>query len=194
MSDAGPQALQVAGLVFDVLERLGVRYQLGGSLASTIHGVPRQTHDVDVVAELRSEHAAALAAALGDAFYLDPERIRHAVATGTSCNLIHLASGVKIDLFPLGETPFDQEELARSQRVELGDPPRAVPVKSPEDTVLRKLLWFRAGGEVSDRQWSDVVGVLRTQGAQLDAGYLDRQAASLGVAGLLARARREAVP
>jgi hypothetical protein len=64
-----------------------------------------------------------------------------------------------------------------------------VVVKSPEDTVLRKLLWYREGDGISDRQWNDVIGVLRAQGARLDRDYLERWAAELGVADLLARAR-----
>jgi hypothetical protein len=63
-----------------------------------------------------------------------------------------------------------------------------VPVKSPEDTLLRKLAWYRLGGEVSERQWNDVLGVLRAQGARLDLAHLHAWGETLGVADLLARA------
>jgi hypothetical protein len=110
---------------------------------------------------------------------------------GRPCNLIHLDSGVKIDLHPKGDQPFDELELARSQIVELGDPTRPTPVKSAEDTVLRKLDWFRRGGEASDRQWTDVLAVLRTQGDRLDHDYMRVQAETLGIGDLLSSALGE---
>jgi hypothetical protein len=185
MTPREPEALLVAFQVLDVLEELDVRHQLGGSYASAIHGIPRQTHDVDIVVDLAPQHVATLSERLGDTFYLDGDTILSAIESRRPCNLIHLASGVKIDLFPKGEQPFDELELARSLMLELGDPPRPTPVKSAEDTVLRKLDWFRRGGEVSERQWSDVLGILRTQGDRLDFDYMRDQARALGVDELL---------
>jgi hypothetical protein len=191
MTPREPEALRVAFEVLDLLEELGCRHQLGGSYASSIHGIPRQTHDIDLVVELEPIHADAIAKHLGDRFYLDADAIRSAIEQGRPCNLIHLDSGVKIDLHPKGDQPFDELELARSQIVELGDPARPTPVKSAEDTVLRKLDWFRRGGEVSDRQWSDILAVLRTQGDRLDRGYMQAQAEALGIADLLSSALSE---
>ncbi|MGB3564771.1 MAG: hypothetical protein WBH85_11675 [Thermoanaerobaculia bacterium] len=185
MTPREPEALRVAFEVLDLLQELGCRHQLGGSYASSIHGIPRQTHDVDVIVELEPLHADALAERLGDRFYLDADAIRSAIEKGRPCNLIHLGSGVKIDLFPKGDQPFDELELARSQVIELGDPPRPTPVKSAEDSVLRKLDWFRREGEVSDRQWFDILAVLRTQDDRLDREYMRAQAETLGVADLL---------
>jgi len=91
----------------------------------------------------------------------------------------------------LREEPFDASEFARRRSVEVR-PGRRLFVKSPEDTVLRKLLWYRQGGEVSERQWRDVVEVLRQSRAVLDVAYLDAWAGRLGVEGLLERARGEA--
>jgi hypothetical protein len=185
MTPRDPEALRVAFLVLDALEALRVRHHLGGSYASSIHGAPRQTQDVDVVAELAAGQVDALAAQLESAFYLDREAIRTAVLRGTSVNLIHHASGVKIDLFAKGRGAFDEEELARSVVVPLGTPPRPTPVKSAEDTILRKLEWYRRGGKVSERQWGDVLAVLRAQADRLDLGYLRARAADLAVGGLL---------
>lgn len=191
MTPREPEALRVAFEVLDLLEELGCRHQLGGSYASSIHGIPRQTHDIDLVVELELQHADALAERLSDRFYLDADAIRSAIKDDRPCNLVHLDSGVKIDLHPKGNQPFDELELARSQIVDLGDPPRPTPVKSAEDTVLRKLEWFRRGGEVSDRQWSDVLAVLRTQGDRLDRAYMQAQAKALGITDLLSSALRE---
>jgi len=191
MTPREPEALRVAFEVLDLLEELGCRHQLGCSYASSIHGIPRQTHDIDLVVELEPKHAATLAERLGDRFYLEADAIRSAIEQGRPCSLIHLASGVKVDLFPMGNQPFDELELARSQVIEIGEPPRPTPIKSAEDTVLRKLDWFRRGGEVSDRQWSDVLAVLRTQGDRLDRAHMRTQAEALGIADLLSSALSE---
>ena len=187
MSPRAPDALAVALAVIDVLDELGVRYQIGGSFASSLHGVPRQTNDVDLVVDLDAAAARRLAERLESTFYLDLDRLLRATTRRSSANLIHLASGVKVDLFVVDRHGFAARELARSVKVALPDQAREVAVKSPEDTVLRKLLWFREGGEVSDRQWSDVAGVIAAQGELLDLEYLWRQAAELGVDDLLAR-------
>ena len=112
------------------------------------------------------------AASLAAAYYLDEGRIRHAVAHRRSFNLIHLESMFKVDIFVSKGRPFDQSALARAEPHPLG-PDRAtrpVLVASPEDTILAKLEWYRAGGETSERQWSDILGVLRTKHATLERG------------------------
>lgn len=188
--------LTALGPVIRALEELGVRYYLGGSLASSVHGVPRASIDADLVAELRREHVDLLLVRLGGAYYADQERARAAVDRRRSFNLIHLGTMFKVDVFVAGDRPFDRLALERAQPEVLGDPPEAprVPMASREDTVLAKLEWFRAGGEVSDRQWADVVGVLKAGWTLLDHGHLERWAAALGVLDLLERARREAEP
>lgn len=168
---------------------LGVRYYLGGSIASSAHGIARASLDADVVVALRPHHVDPLVARLADDYYIPVDRLRSAVAAGTSCNFIHLATMFKIDVFVSPGRPFDIEAAARAQEYsidETADAPR-FPVASPEDTVLAKLEWFRRGGETSERQWSDVVGVLRVT-PDVDRTYLEQWAASLGVADLLQRA------
>jgi len=93
------EQIAVTLLVIDALEKLGVRYLIGGSLASAIYGVPRATMDADLVADLRVEHAEALARALADAFYVDAEMIRDAVRQQRSFNVIHLETAFKVDVF-----------------------------------------------------------------------------------------------
>ena len=179
--------------VLDALERLGVRHHLGGSYASSIHGLPRQTRDADLVVDLKPTTVPLLAAALRPTFYLDEDRMRQAVSRRSSVNLIHLATGFKVDLFVKGDGPFDDLELARSRPADLpGTAERQVPVASAEDTILRKLLWFKAGGGTSERQWLDVLGILKVQHGSLDDEYLAEWATELDVRELLERALREA--
>lgn len=188
-----PSSLAVVLQVIAVLEELGVKYHLGGSFAAAVHGVPRQTRDADVVVDLDAGKAAQLVEDLQTDFYVDPNAAAAAVARRGTFNAIHFATGFKVDFFVTGMEGFDAAELQRSElHMIVVDPPRSAYVKSAEDTVLRKLQWFRDGGEVSDRQWTDVLGILLTQGGRLDEGYLRRWADALGLADLLDRALREA--
>jgi hypothetical protein len=188
MTPSDPEGLRVAFLVLEVLERLGVAYHLGGSYASAIHGIPRQTHDVDLVVDLPGGRIPDLVRALAGEFYVDEEAVARAVKERGSCNLVHHATGIKVDLFVKGAAPFDAAEFDRKIAVRLGDvDPHEVFVKSAEDTLLRKLLWYRLGGEVSDRQWEDVRGILNVQGERLDKAYLNDWADRLGLRDLLDR-------
>ncbi len=185
--------LAVVVQVIDILDGLSIPYHLGGSFASTIHGVPRQTGDVDIVVDLSPEAGRQLAASLAGDFYVDESVVADAVSQKTSFNAIHLTSGFKVDFFVAGDQQFDRVELQRSIREQIVvDPPRWAAVKSAEDIVLRKLQWFKEGGGVSDRQWKDLLGVLKAQEDRLDALYLDEWARRLGLSELLATARAEA--
>jgi hypothetical protein len=108
-------------------------------------------------------------------------------------NLIHLATMLKVDVYVLTPRPFDRASFDRRVSV-VFDPTRgrAFKVDTAEDAVLHKLEWCRAGGEVSDRQWNDLVGVLKVQSAALDLVYMRRWAAVLDVEALLDRALAEA--
>lgn len=188
MNPETPEALRVALIVIGALDDMGVRYHLGGSYASSIHGIPRQTQDIDLVVDLAPDTAVELAARLSADFYVNADTAREAAHRKTSFNLVHLGSGIKVDVFILGRTPFDLEEFRRPRPERIAiDPEAIVYVKSPEDTILRKLLWYRMGGEASDRQWTDVLGIARTQGDRLDREYLSRWALQLGIDDLLKR-------
>jgi hypothetical protein len=187
------EQIAVTMMVADALDALGVPYAIGGSFASALHGVMRATMDADLVADLRLEHTDLLAQALGSAFYADVEMMRDAVRRHSSFNLIHLETTFKVDVFVAKPRTFDRSQLDRRQLYLLSeDPERYAYVISAEDIILSKLEWYRIGGEVSDRQWRDVLGVLKVQGDRLDRDYLRRMATELKVADLLERAFGEA--
>ena len=172
-------------------ERTGVEYFLGGSLASSWQGEPRATNDIDFVVAMSEPDVAPFADALGGAFLVDAPALRQAVRERRAWNLLHLPTLTKVDLIMRGGGAYDASEFERRERIEFRQGERLF-VKRPEDTVLRKLLWYREGGGVSERQWRDVIGVLRHSAAMLDSSYLDRWSRELALDDLLGKARREA--
>ena len=183
-----PDILGVALQCAEAFERVGTGYFLGGSLASSLQGEPRATNDIDFVVDLRLPQLEPLARELGEDFDIDGESLREAVARRGSWNIFHLPSVTKVDLFLLGAGAFDVSEFSRRRRVVLTEEGRGLFIKSPEDSVVRKLLWFRQGGESSSTQWRDIIQILRLARGELDLSYIDTWAKSLNLDGLLARA------
>jgi hypothetical protein len=184
-----PDLVEALRPVLSVLGDLGVRHFVGGSIASSAHGVARASLDVDVVAELEAVHVARFVAALQGAYYVDAARVRAAVENRRSFNLIHLATMFKVDVFVSRNRPFDLSAFQRAGTAAPGPglESQSIPVASAEDVLLAKLEWYRRGGEVSERQWDDVVGIVRVGRGALDVDYLRRWAAPLGVEVLLER-------
>jgi hypothetical protein len=188
-----PEPIAVTLLVIEALDDLGVPYLIGGSLASAVYGVPRATMDADLVADLRLEHAEQLARSLGNAFYLEIESIREAIRRHSSFNVIHMETMFKLDIFVPKRRPFDAAQLARRRPVVVAaDPQRTAYFASAEDSILTKLEWYRVGGQVSERQWRDVMGILKAQSNRLDLAYMRQWAVPLNVADLLEQALGEA--
>lgn len=174
--------------LLEVLDRMEIRYEVGGSTASSVHGLPRTTLNVDLVVDMKAEQIDAFAAELSDEFYADASLMREAFARGRAANLIHLGTAWKFDLFPLRDDEYSRVEFGRRAfRVVRPDGGEAIEcaVASAEDTILRKLEWYRAGGETSERPWNDLRGVCRACGEALDAAYLRLWAGHLEVSGLL---------
>ena len=188
------EATRITLLVTQTLEALGIPYAVGGSLASSLHGVMRSTLDVDIVADMRLEHIQPLVAALSKEFYADDEMMRDAIEHQISFNLIHYETAFKGDIFIRKARAFDQMQLERRRMSVIAtDPEQSVYVTSPEDVILSKLEWYRMGGEVSDRQWRDIIGVLKTREGELDLDYLRKWANELKVTDLLERALHESI-
>lgn len=186
------EALQATLLVTNLLDELGIPYVIGGSMASIIHGMLRTTMDVDIVANIQPEQVSSFVSGLQDAFYADEQMIRQAIQRQSSFNLIHLSTMFKVDIFIPKSRPFDQQQLGRRVAEQIDpDSNEQIWVLSAEDIVLAKLDWFRLGGEVSERQWRDILGVLKTQQDALDIDYLKQWAQALGVVDLMERALEE---
>lgn len=184
-------SLDVALRVGAALESVGCPYFVGGSVASSLHGEPRATNDIDLVIAMSPLRVPLFAQALGPDFEVDHDMLRDALRRRSCANIFYLPWVTKVDLFGLGDTPYDEIEFERRQRIQVRSSGEQLFVKSPEDTVLRKLLWFREGGEVSNKQWRDVLEVLRISGHLLDSAYLQTWAGRLRVDDLLRRAHVE---
>jgi hypothetical protein len=182
--------------LLEVLDLLEIRYQVVGSLASSMHGIPCATMDGDLAVNLRADQVEEFAAKLKADFYADPEMIKEALARRRSFNLIHYSSAFKFDIFPLLDDNYSQTQFNRRQFAEttsLGDPIKCA-VATAEDTVLNKLRCYRVGGDTSERQWNDLRGILQVSGSRLDLAYLNTWAPQLGVADLLERLLHEGTP
>ncbi len=179
--------------VIEALDCLQIPSMVTGSLAAAIYGVSRSTQDADLVADLRPGDGARIAAELGGDFYLDADSAEEAIVRRTAFSVIYSPEVFKVDLFPVGGRPYDWQAFGRRTWKPFGlEPPRSAFIESPEDLVLSKLRWYRLGGEVSDQQWRDILGVLKVQAGALDLDYLHRWAGEETVLDLLDRALREA--
>ena len=189
------EPIEVTLVVTGVFERLGVSYLIGGSLASALYGMVRTTQDSDIIAEMRPEHIQPFVSALEADFYVDQEMIAESIQRNSSFNIIHRDTIFKVDVFIPRPRPFLKSQLARARRQTFTFG-KEVSAKfaSPEDTILSKLEWYRMGGEASDRQWRDILGVLKTKAGDIDLEYLHQWARELKVSDLLARALAQAAP
>lgn len=183
------EPVEVTLKVTTVLEHLAIPYLIGGSLASALYGMVRTTQDADIVAKMQPEHLQLFVSALKDEFHLDDEMIAAAIQHNTSFNIIHRETMFKVDVFIPHSRPFLRSQLARAQRQTFTfETEVSAKFASPEDTILAKLEWYRLGGEISERQWRDILGVLKTRAGELDFGYLQKWAEELKLSDLLKRA------
>lgn len=185
------EPVEVTLKVTAVFEKLGVSYFIGGSMASALYGMVRTTQDSDIIAEMRPEHLKPFVSALQNEFYVDDEMIAEAVRRQSSFNIIHRESMFKVDVFIPRLSPFLQSQLARAQRQTFYfETEVSAKFASSEDTILSKLELYRRGGEVSEQQWRDVLGVLKTRAGEIDLDYLRKWASELNIGDLLERALR----
>jgi hypothetical protein len=180
-------------LLAAALDRLAVPYAVVGSVASSARGSYRATEDIDLLARISPQQLAQLALALGQDWYADADQIRDALSAGRAFNVIYIPFSQKVDIFPVKDD-FSLAQLEHATRLPvpaLGSGAE-YPVSTSEDIVLAKLQWYRAGGETSERQWTDILKVIVAT-PNMDWAYVESWARRLGVDELLARARAVAV-
>ncbi len=186
------EMIQALRPVVKLLEVLGVEYFIGGSVASGVYGVARTTLDVDVVANLTAAHVAQLVQTLSNDYYVSENMAREAVAKQSCFNVIHLATSYKVDLFVSANNDYDRQAMSRRALVRIGSGDGLITlVASLEDMILSKLRWYRLGNEVSERQWNDVIQMMKIQKSRLDIVYLRQWSGDLNVNDLLDRALAE---
>lgn len=186
--------IEIVAEVTGRLERLGVLYAVGGSVASSAWGQMRQTNDADIAIQLANSDVDALTSTFGEPFFISRDELNEALSSTAefrSVQLLHMDEAFKIDLFLLHAGEYESTELERARSIDIV-PGAAVRFSAPENVILAKLRWFVLGNQVSDRQWNDIVTVLEVQAGKLDEPYLARWALHFGVAELLERARCQA--
>jgi len=176
-----------------VFEEFSVPYYIGGSLASSVYGIARATIDVDLVARIAAHHIGTLKSRLQDEYYVDEVMIAEAVEHCSSFNLIHLETSIKIDVFIQADEVYPRTAMDRRRADTLSEKqtPREVFFCSTEDIILNKLQWYESGNRASERQWLDVLGVIKVQADSLDKEYLKRWSKELGIFELLLDAFRD---
>jgi hypothetical protein len=176
--------------VIRVFNELNIPYYIGGSLASSIYGMPRTTLDADIVANIGLNHTTALKSKLENEYYVDENMIKNAIKNSSSFNLIHLETAIKIDVFVYKDDPYQQKAIERRVEDTLVEKDKSSKFffASPEDIIINKLNWYQMGNKVSERQWLDVIGVIKIQGDSLDKKYLRKWAIKLELTELLEKA------
>lgn len=169
-----------------LLDAAAVPYMIAGSFASTYYGVPRSTHDIDVIVDPTEASLTALLASLPDEhYYVDHDTARDALRRRTTFNVIDFATGWKLDLIIRKARPFSVSEMARRQRGELFG--TMVAIATAEDAIIAKLEWAKRSD--SERQLRDVAGIVTVRAATLDLAYIEEWVAELGLAAQWARVR-----
>ena len=183
-ADQQPAALLKT--IVDALDRNQIPYMVVGSFASTFHGEPRTTQDLDLVIDPTIDSLQRLVSELDPSeFYVDADTARDALDRRTMFNIVEMATAWKVDLVIRRARPFSIEELARRQRVTMLGV--EVAAATAEDTIIAKLEWAKAGN--SDRQLDDVAGILRVRGADIDQAYIAAWVSALQLESQWERAR-----
>ncbi|MFB2938526.1 hypothetical protein ACE1B6_25030 [Aerosakkonemataceae cyanobacterium BLCC-F154] len=198
LEDSGELMLEdpiwLAHQLATIFNSLNIPYYVGGSVASSLQGEVRFTQDLDLVINIQPTQIDPLIKAMTGQFYISEVAVDEAIRGRTSSfNIIHLTTTEKADLFVMRDDEFSRSQMSRRQlHIPDNDVNKSFYICSPEDTVLQKLLWFRMTARESQKQWRDILGVLKLQGENLDFGYLNQWAEKLQLIDLLAQALQEA--
>ncbi len=181
-----PSDIDVIAIFVSILEELGIKYALGGSIASSVYGRVRFTQDADITLEPFDDKAESFFEMVKDQFYISKNAMKHALIETASFNIIHLATAFKIDLFIRKNNIFGEQVLKRARNLSLsGKKEKKFSVVSPEDIILLKLLWYRDSGCSLQKQLEDVTAVFEVQADRLDLNYLKEWGKTLGISELI---------
>ncbi|UCF16719.1 MAG: hypothetical protein JSW59_04495 [Phycisphaerales bacterium] len=187
-----PEEYLVLRQLTDALDGLNIDYAIGVSIASSVYGKVRFTQDVDINAAITADKAEQLYSVLKEDFYISRNAMHQAISNHSSFNVVHLKSAFKIDIFIRKDDDFHKQLFLRRRKVKLDESvDHFFDVVSPEDVILLKLQWYESSGCISERQWSDVLGVLAIQAGMLDMEYLENWADKLGLTALFQKAVKE---
>ncbi|WP_069472379.1 hypothetical protein [Candidatus Marithrix sp. Canyon 246] len=186
--------IQAMEPLVEVFNQLGILYYIGGSVASSVYGMPRATQDIDLVTDLEAKHVKFLEEKLQSAYYIDKEMILNAIENRGSFNLLHFDTMMKIDIFLKKDEPYHKVAFERKRQDTLDEEDNSLKFffASSEDIILSKLDWYRLGDYISEQQWRDIQGILKIQRESLDIDYLYNWAIQLGLKELLEKAFRDA--
>lgn len=185
--------IELARKIADILLPLEIPYVVGGSVASSLLGENRSTQDLDLVIDLEARIAPQLIDVMSGEFYISESAVSEAIAKSktapreSSFNVIYLPSMEKADIFVMGsDDPFSASVMSRRQLHPVsGLQEEGIYIYSPEDIVLQKLSWYKLTRGGSQKQWRDVLGVLKVQLGRLDVAYMNQWALSLQLTDLL---------
>jgi len=189
-----PDLLKAIEPITKLFKEIGIQYLIGGSVASSMLGLSRTTMDVDIVSIITTNRVSDLYEGLKDKYYIDKEMIYDAIEKRSSFNIIHIESMFKVDIFILKDREYDKESFFRKKIDSFSEGENYIDIfiYSPEDIILNKLEWYKIGGEISERQWNDVKGVIKVQDKNLDLDYLIKWSKELKVNDLLEKVLNEA--
>jgi len=171
----------------EILDQLNIPYIVTGALAVSFYGLPRTTHDIDLVVELERRHVTPLVKAFSKEFYISSKAVQEAISRSLVFNVIDPQSGLKIDFWIARPEAFDRERFRRRRQETVFN--RSLWLPSPEDVILSKLLWYKQS-EI-DKHFMDAKGVWEVMVGSLDTSYLQEWAERLSVADSLARLQKE---
>jgi len=187
-----PSDIDVISIFVNILEGLGIRYAVGGSIASSVYGRVRFTQAADINLEPFDDKAQRFYEMVKKEFYISKDAMKHALLETGSFNIIHLGTAFKIDLFIRKQGIFGEQIFKRARNLSLGGKEaKNFCITSPEDIILLKLLWYRDSGYSLEKQIEDVTGILEVQAGLLDINYIKSWAANLGISDLISRVIKE---
>lgn len=163
----------------DVFERLEAPYRIVGSMASMAYGEVRFTNDIDILVDLRKEQAEVLCGEFpAPDFYVSLPAVQDAIRDRRQFNIIHIPSGLKLDIILAKDTEFGKLDLLRGQRL-FSEGLYNAWFGAPENIILMKLRYYQKGG--GEKHLRDISGMLLIQGPAIDCAYIDQWSQHLGV-------------